>query len=76
MRQKLTQLVEEKDSHLQNIQNQSLSTEIEDRQVYHWTMAPDIKHFIGREEEIATLDSWSEKSQLSLHNCCGNCWLW
>jgi hypothetical protein len=66
MRQRLTQLVEEKDSHLQNsqIQNsqsQSLSTEVEDRQFYHWTMAPNIKHFIGREEEIATLDSWSKE---------------
>ena len=62
MRQKLTQLVEEKDSRLQNTDDESLSTEIEDRQVYHWTMAPNIKHFIGREEEIATLESWSNEA--------------
>lgn len=60
MRQKLTQLVEEKDSRLQNTVVESTSTE-ENRQVYHWTMAPNIKHFIGREEEIATLESWSQE---------------
>lgn len=61
MRQKLAQLVEEKDSHLQNTVVESSSIEVKDRQVYHWTMAPNIKHFIGREEEIATIESWSQE---------------
>ena len=61
MRQKITQLVEEKDYRLQKYETPALSTERE-TQVGHWTMAPDVKHFIGREEELQTLESWSKEA--------------
>ena len=62
MRQKLNQLIEEKDYGLQKHHTQPLSTEIKNQKVCHFTMAPDIKHFIGREEELETLKLWSEEA--------------
>ncbi len=61
MRQRITQLAEEKKFQLEDYQEKPLLTNLKNQQVCHWTTAPNTKHFIGREEEIYTLDLWSQE---------------
>jgi len=60
MRQRVTQLVEEKTVKSQDPQVQSVDTNLVDQQHYHWMTAPDVKFFEGRAEEINTLELWSK----------------
>ena len=61
MRQKITQLTDETKSQLVERQDRALFTELEGKPICHWTTAPNIKNFVGREEEIKKLDSWSQE---------------
>ncbi|WP_019506533.1 AAA family ATPase [Pleurocapsa sp. PCC 7319] len=62
MRLKISQLVEDKISRLENYQSQSISTDFKKRQSCNWTTAPNTNHFVGRESEIKLLKSWSQDS--------------
>ena len=63
MRQKIRKIViDQKDKSTDN-QPKLLSTNVTDhnvidQQFYHWTTAPDTKHFLGRETELRLLHSW------------------
>ena len=60
MRQKIDYLLEEvKESELPQ-------TERHKEQYISWTTAPDIKDFVGRAEELATLNSWSQEADCRL----------
>lgn len=60
MRQKLSRGVEETKSNPKGYSS-PLSTPVKSRkqQFCNWTTAPSIKHFLGREQELTTLSSWS-----------------
>lgn len=60
MRQRITQLVEEKALQLKDYQVQPASDNKINQQYFHWTTAPEIKFFEGRAEEINTLELWSK----------------
>ncbi len=63
MRQKIRKIIiDQKDKSTDN-QPKLLSTNVTDhnvteQQFYHWTTAPDTKHFLGRETELRLLHSW------------------
>lgn len=60
MRQKIAKLVEDKIEHSQEYQVPPLSTKTKGKKFCNWTTAPHTKHFVGREEEMGTLKSWSQ----------------
>ncbi len=63
MRQKVSQFVEEKSHRLQNNHHSDQSSPLpvsrSKQQYCNWTTAPSIKHFMGRNEELRILGSWS-----------------
>lgn len=61
MRQRISYLVEEKNHPLPTESSSlSLATETKRQQFCSWTTAPNVKHFVGREQELETLNSWSQ----------------
>ena len=60
MRRKIKDVIIDQKNKSTDDRSQLLSTNLTDQQSYHWTTAPDTKHFIGREQEIKLLESWSQ----------------
>jgi len=60
MRQRVTQLVDEKTLKVQDHQVQPIKNRLANQQNYYWTTAPDVKFFEGRTQEINTLELWSK----------------
>ena len=65
MRQRLGSLLEDNKSQPTN-KVEFLEADRYQEQSCSWTTAPDIKHFVGREREIATLSSWSRDADCRL----------
>ncbi len=62
MRQRLSSRGSEEKKLISQDDSAPLSASIKSRkqQFCNWTTAPSIKHFLGREQELATLGSWSQ----------------
>jgi len=64
MRQRISGLVEENRESGEDVGEPTnnataLAPQPERQQLCTWTTAPNVKHFIGREPELSTLDQWS-----------------
>lgn len=67
MRRRISKVVEhQKDSALAPTLSEPLSITPRNQQSCNWTTAPDIQHFVGREQELDTLSSWSYESDCRL----------
>lgn len=67
MRQQVSRLIEEKNYQSPEPPQSPTSADYYDNQQYcNWTTAPSLKHFVGRYEELSTLDSWSRDSDCRL----------
>ncbi|MEL6495835.1 MAG: ATP-binding protein [Cyanobacteria bacterium J06623_7] len=58
MRQRIGCLTEEK-ALLESTDSSTPIAEVKKQQLCSWTTAPNTKHFIGREQELETMRSWS-----------------
>lgn len=63
MRQRIGSLLEDNKSQSVKIESPKYLCQ---EQFCSWTTAPNIKHFVGREREIATLTSWSQDKDCRL----------
>lgn len=60
MRQKVSRFIDEQINQPPKEHSSSnLSVSQSKQQYCNWTTAPSIKHFVGRNQELSTLDSWS-----------------
>ena len=63
MRQKATEFVKSEKSLSSDSPVQTLSIDSANEQIFHWSTAPHTKDFLGRQEELMTLKSWTQESQ-------------
>ncbi|MEM8676164.1 MAG: ATP-binding protein [Cyanobacteria bacterium P01_G01_bin.67] len=67
MRQRLSLLVEEKKNQPQDgYFATAIAAKSSKRQFCSWTTAPNIQHFLGREQELETLNTWSQNPDCRL----------
>ena len=67
MRQRISSALTESDRRSEpEIDSVNANNTQSKQQFCSWTTAPDVKHFVGREQELKTLTSWSQESDCHL----------
>ena len=66
MRQRISGIVEESKGKPAHSPTPPDTTPSERQQSCTWTTAPNVKHFVGREQELSTLSSWSQDADCRL----------